>query len=190
MRTTADHIAEVFERLAPGYQIAVEAISSGPGGPEKRDREVAAGRRCATRALATIGVSGVVTTGERGMPVWPENLVGSITHTDDWAVAAVGRGRAIGIDLESVTAARRNPDLWDHVTTRQERAAYQIEPALVFSIKEAVYKCLFPIGKIVLGFADVELDARMQVVRAAGYAERPHVAYVIEGDHVMAVALL
>src|ERR1700761_3617241 len=57
---------------------------------EKRRREFAAGRGCARRALAALGLPPApLLPGEGGAPRWPDGVVGSITHCAGYAAAAV-----------------------------------------------------------------------------------------------------
>jgi 4'-phosphopantetheinyl transferase EntD len=72
----------------------------------RRRSEHLAGRRCAVRALAmhlgrdSVNV-GMIGTGPHRVPIWPQGTIGSITHSGNYAAAAVGgskRIRGIGID--------------------------------------------------------------------------------------------
>ncbi len=69
---------------------------------EKRRREFAGGRDCARRALAALGIAPLaILSGERGEPLWPEGVVGAITHCAGYrgsAVARAGEVAALGID--------------------------------------------------------------------------------------------
>src|SRR5580698_7096299 len=86
----------------------------------KRRRELAFGRACARRAL---GLDVAIPVGQGGAPIWPVGYAGSITHTDDYAAAAVVREGLIGIDVESLAHAARIPELLATVAiTDGERA--------------------------------------------------------------------
>lgn len=152
----------------------------------KRRREFAFGRACARAAL---GADVAIAVGDRGMPVWPAGSSGSITHTDDYAAAAVVRTGAIGIDLESLAQVARVPDLLATVALPSERA---VPAAVLFSAKESVYKCLYPRARRFLEFHDVELAfdiGTFRVVRAAGCAARDvHGAFAVSATHVATVA--
>jgi 4'-phosphopantetheinyl transferase EntD len=100
-----------------------------------------------------------------GAPVWPDGLVGSISHSPEAAIAVVGRRDdyvGLGVDLEergrgpSPRAARlvcRPSEMeWVDVDSGLDRLA------MLFSAKEAVFKALFPIEEVWLGFADAELS--------------------------------
>ena len=137
----------------------------------KRRHEYAAGRACARAALGALGLPpGPVRRddGDRGAPVWPEGVVGSITHCEGYRAAAVARTAdilALGIDAE--------PDgpLPDGVlevihSTDTERAALKTLTAdapdvhwdrLLFSAKETVYKAWHPYHHRMLGFEEAEL---------------------------------
>ena len=80
-----------------------EAVSVAKAVP-KRVGEFAAGRLCARRALAEFGITGVpLTMAPDRAPVWPESMVGSITHTRGLCAAVVAERRrfaSLGIDVE------------------------------------------------------------------------------------------
>lgn len=153
---------------------------------DKRRRTFAFGRACARAAL---GREIAIPIGQGGAPVWPAGVTGSITHTDEHAAAAVGRG-PIGIDLETLAHAARTPDLLAMVALPSERDQ---PAALVFSAKESVYKCLYPTAGHFLEFHDVELafgDGTFTLVRAAGYAQPVHGRFAISDEHVATVAVI
>jgi 4'-phosphopantetheinyl transferase EntD len=157
---------EVDPRSIGGGLLAEEehAVAEAVG---PRVDQFTAGRVCARRALARLGAGvGVpLLQGEDRVPIWPEGFVGSITHTDSWCAAAVARAsqvRAIGIDLEPATALKRS--VMDRVCTPSELRwlSNASEPALlakvVFSAKEAVYKCQYSLTREFLGFHALSLD--------------------------------
>lgn len=133
-----------------------------------RAREFAAGRLCARRAAARFGFVDVpIVAGADRRPQWPGRLTGSITHTDGFSAAAVGdrrRFRAIGIDAERLGRVSR--DLWSHVLVPAEADWIASLPAplqtgvatLIFSAKEAFYKCQYEVTQQWLEFKDVTLD--------------------------------
>jgi 4'-phosphopantetheinyl transferase EntD len=146
---------------------------------EKRRREFASGRGCAHRALARLGVAaGPVPAGERGEPLWPEGVVGTITHCRGYRGCAVARAEdlvTIGIDAEPHAALPEG--VIGEITRPEELEALAelagTEPAihwdrLLFSAKEAVYKAWYPLAGRWLGFEDAELtiDPRRRAFRA------------------------
>jgi 4'-phosphopantetheinyl transferase EntD len=131
---------------------------------EKRRREFQTGRACARQALERLGIPSVpILAGDRGEPLWPPGVVGSITHCSVYRACAVARTddlASLGIDAEP------NLPLPDGVLKRiasdSERALES--PALgvcadrlLFCTKEAIFKAWFPLTKRWLGFEDVEV---------------------------------
>lgn len=137
----------------------------------KRQREFAAGRACARGALAQLGVAAVsIPAGPQREPVWPEGVTGSITHHGEHCVAAAQRTAVVlslGVDLAD--AAPLETELVARICAADERRtllaaaprAWPFDPhKAFFCIKEAVYKCVFPLVRMGFGFHDVhaELD--------------------------------
>jgi 4'-phosphopantetheinyl transferase EntD len=119
------------------------------------------GRACARRALAKLGVAPTaILSGEQREPLWPNGVVGAITHCAGFRAAAVGRAteyRSIGIDAEPDEPL---PDgILDLVSLPSERDLLE-RPAgvhldrVLFSAKESVYKTWFPVARRWLGFDD------------------------------------
>lgn len=131
----------------------------------RKKLEFAAGRAAARLALGKIGLQTAtpILRGERGEPLWPANVCGSITHCYPWslAVAAQGSGVALGIDCESVERLRE-VSIIDVICTTAERdwVRGEDQPARlvkIFSAKEAVYKAFYPICKHYIDFKELEL---------------------------------
>ena len=139
---------------------------------ESRQFAYSTGRYLAKRALADIGVevSSIPTHASR-RPLWPEGVVGSITHSRRYAIAvvAIRSGLAgIGVDLE--VAGRVTETIAGTVMSRNELAWCQglslrgasgtCPPAAHtanFSAKEAVFKAVNPIVGLLVGFREVEI---------------------------------
>jgi 4'-phosphopantetheinyl transferase EntD len=160
--------------------MAGEAAFMAAASPARR-AEFAAGRHCARAALARFGVpAGPVPIGSRRQPVWPSGFVGSITHCEGYAAAAVARRtthRGVGIDAERIGAV--TPDLYGDLFTGPERDGIarvqaRLRPvvsAILFSAKEALYKAQFAPFGLPLDFQDCELRIRgrqILVIRPAG----------------------
>lgn len=127
-----------------------------------RLREFAAGRHAARAAMRMAGLPEMaVPHGSDRALVWPDGVIGSITHsaTDCLAVAApLGRLRGIGIDLEPATPLER--DLWDSILVLEEQFALNSAPPdqrgllakTIFCAKEASYKAQYRLSQTVFGF--------------------------------------
>lgn len=132
---------------------------------EKRRREFVTARACAREALSRLGLpEQAVPAGARGEPVWPEGIVGSITHCAGYRACAAARASellTIGVDAEPDDALPAG--VLADVSLPEERrwieAAAAAEPGtswdrLLFSIKESIYKAWFPLTGSWLGFED------------------------------------
>jgi len=135
---------------------------------DRRRREVAAGRSCARRALAMLGAAPAALPADPDrVPRWPDGVVGTITHTRDFCAAAVAWQRdlrGLGLDAERAIASSREEVMRLVATTTEaqwlaglDEAERALGSALVFSAKEALYKCQFPVTRQMLDFHDVEL---------------------------------
>ncbi|MEM9492807.1 MAG: 4'-phosphopantetheinyl transferase superfamily protein [Myxococcota bacterium] len=133
----------------------------------KRKAEFGTSRVLARRALGQIGVeAGALMPSKDRTPSWPKGVVGSITHTDDFCAVVVADSesvRSIGIDAEADTPLK--PELVEMVCTPGEKRWLDAQDEnrrgllakLIFSAKEAFYKCQYPLTKTFLDFLDVEL---------------------------------
>jgi len=131
---------------------------------DKRRLEFSRGRQCARSALRRLGVpDGPLPSGSQREPVWPAGVVGSITHTQGLCVAAVGRQSSyagVGIDVE--LDAPLQPAVAERIATAVEMGALgSMDPLLaarlIFSAKEAFYKCQFYLTRQFLGFFDISV---------------------------------
>jgi 4'-phosphopantetheinyl transferase EntD len=83
-------------------------------------------------------------------PIWPNNFVGSISHSKSYAISAIGLKKELnylGIDVESIS--RVNDSIAQKILI--DRDIKQIDGfdldelyTLIFSAKESFYKALFP----------------------------------------------
>ena len=131
---------------------------------EKRRAEFGTARICARRALAQLGIPPLpLVPNKDRSPVWPEGVVGSITHTRGYCAVIVASNSAfvsLGVDAEQDKVL--TPDLIEMICTPRERAGLVDGDAVVyFAAKEAFYKCQYPLTQKYLGFHDVELDVDM-----------------------------
>ncbi len=134
---------------------------------DKRRHEFAAGRACAREALGAIGYAPMpILRAASSAPLWPKGILGTISHSHTWAGAAVARAEhlaGIGLDIETVGRVTKN--IARKVLTGAESALFHNLPAeeqkaflaLLFSAKEAVYKCLSPFVSAHMGFHDAEI---------------------------------
>ena len=117
---------------------------------EVRLREFATGRRCARELLRRLGEPDApLVRDDRGMPLWPPGVVGSISHKKDLCLVAVASARrvsALGVDVED--ARPLGSELWRRICTSRELRWLATRPEaergvwakLLFSAKESSYK--------------------------------------------------
>jgi len=176
-------VAVRFPASPPASALAVLPRELADARPE-RQAAYLAGRHCAVRALDALGLPPFAPPydGPNRPPVWPAAAVGSITHTGSYAAAAVARAEnavAIGLDAEGLVSDRRARGVATLVAHHEEmdvarRAGLSLGEALtvLFSIKEAAFKCVYPIGRTYFGYLDakVECPARRRGSGAGGTA--------------------
>ncbi|MGD1839209.1 MAG: 4'-phosphopantetheinyl transferase family protein [Nitrososphaeraceae archaeon] len=162
--------------VVPGLMIGYKVISQGdefallheesvslPFLVIERRRASGAARRVARELMNSIGFVGLpILRGIFGAPIWPTEVVGSMAHDNQIAVAAVGLRcdlDAVGIDIEPVASLL--PDMLELIATSREQHVISDNPLrakLLFSIKEAVYKAAYPLDHDLLDFHDIEVD--------------------------------
>ena len=140
----------------------------------KRQEEFIGGRFCALQALRQAGWGASelykIGVGTDGAPLWPQGWIGSITHSQGLASAAVGRiseVRGIGIDSESVMSAGSASEVRGRILTVGELQLYNERwhaewseaefVTLIFSAKETIYKCLRPLESAFFDFQAAQL---------------------------------
>lgn len=128
----------------------------------KRALEYKLGRLCSH--LAHLELTGKpllkLESGEAREPLWPEGIVGSISHSKTHVCVAVALAKDVellGIDLEIWPRVRK--DLLGQVCTDEEfeklsSEVYSEEEllTLIFSSKECLYKSLYPKVRKFFGF--------------------------------------
>ncbi|WP_433575760.1 4'-phosphopantetheinyl transferase Npt [Nocardia brasiliensis] len=137
---------------------------------EKRRRDFIGARHCARLALAELGEPPVaIGKGERGAPIWPRGIVGSLTHCDGYRAAALGhklRFRSIGIDAEP--HAELPEGVLDSVSLPPEREWLRATDSplhldrLIFCAKEATFKAWWPLTLRWLGFEDAHITFELE----------------------------
>ncbi|NMM39593.1 4'-phosphopantetheinyl transferase family protein [Pseudoalteromonas arctica] len=137
---------------------------------DKRKAEYLAGRVCAKHVLAALKIYNfeLISAADRA-PIWPNKIVGSITHSQQTAMAMVAHSTdiaGIGIDIEQLMSAKQELELQKQILHPDEffqfqRLAKQVSHPLtvIFSAKESVFKALYPSVKQFFGFEAAKLIA-------------------------------
>lgn len=159
----SDHPPENMDLLAAENEAAKTMRDS-------RLREFAHGRVCARRALARLGIAACpIPVGDRRAPVWPEQVVGSISHCGQHAAAVAAYQsdiQGLGIDLET-------PDSLDqpllNIVCRPEELLWldksesdYVLDKLFFSAKESLFKCVWPTLRRFIDFQEIEIQLNLK----------------------------
>jgi 4'-phosphopantetheinyl transferase EntD len=157
---------------------------------DKRRKDFIGARHCARLALAKLGEPAVaIGRGERGAPIWPRGIVGSLTHCAGYRGAAVGfamQARSVGIDaephgplpegvLDSVSIAPER----DWLAGRADDALHA--DRLLFCAKEATYKAWFPLTGRWLGFEDAHITFTVAAVDDGHWRGDFHSELLVDG---------
>lgn len=138
---------------------------------EKRRRTFRAGRVLARRALLRLGLPAAPILAWDRRPVWPEGVLGTISHTEECcAVAVTRRGEIVGVGVDVEVDGAATERLFRHIATPEELewlhglAEPSVWGTVLFSAKEAFYKSLATIHPHFVSFHDV----RLEIDRVAG----------------------
>ena len=154
-------VSDYVSTLAPQELALVE------NSVQLRRNTFSSGRHCARELLKSLGQAPTaLPRNDDGSVLWPDGFTGSISHTNDWAVAGVAvRGLSeaqnIGIDLEGIKPI--GDAVLKHISSANERAdlnefSHQSWHAIaLFGLKESVYKCLRPSFGAFIRFHDIEI---------------------------------
>lgn len=134
-------------------KLSIELPESIVPAVSKRKAEFVAGRFCANICLDIYGLPiKEIKIGKNRSPIWPDGIIASISHTNDFCVCAATKNQnflGIGIDIESILGTDQAADLQNQIISLQELAVGRqqgIETALfvtlAFSAKESLFKAL------------------------------------------------
>ncbi|MBF9002469.1 MULTISPECIES: 4'-phosphopantetheinyl transferase family protein [Vibrio] len=170
--------------LVPLPETLVNAVN-------KRKAEFVAGRTAANDALCSLGYSDFfIEIGEHRAPIWPDSVVGSISHSDDLAIATCAMKsdcQAIGVDVQEQLTTQEVSDVGPMVVNQQEarclaslnddaQCSYDQAQQLTmaFSAKESLFKALYPRVKRYLDFSDAKLIAGNSQASTLTFALTPN----------------
>ncbi|WP_299594727.1 4'-phosphopantetheinyl transferase [uncultured Microbulbifer sp.] len=139
----------------------------------RRQAEFLAGRYVAAQALRDLMPAAYhpeqVGIGPDRNPIWPDGVIGSISHEDGVAVCALSGNRELdylGIDVAAPMSATVCREVGAVVASPRERALLdsaglpeQIALTLTFSAKESLFKALYPWVHEYFGFEVAEATA-------------------------------
>ena len=97
----------------------------------QRMLDFSTGRYCARNAMEALGISPQAVLMDGRLPIWPEGIVGSISHSRKLCGAVAARldcYYSVGLDIEEVS--RFSPSLWNSICTDAELAEANAEFAI------------------------------------------------------------
>ena len=161
------------------------------GAIDKVRQQRGAARHLARTLMVELGLpASDVLRAPSGAPQWPAGVVGSISHDDSAAAVVMTlacHGLSLGVDVEPDEPLPG--ELVSLIASPAELADFGTEPSglrLLFAIKEAVFKAVFPQDGQFLDFHDVSVDGE------AGTAETRYGRQVrwrsCRHSHILAVA--
>ena len=135
----------------------------------KRKAEFLAGRVCAQHALQEIGLNTEVAIGTNRQPLWPKNIVGSISHSNNTALAAIarkGKLSGLGIDVEHIVDIDTAESMVGQIINDEELKFIQknnqldcLMLTMIFSAKESFFKAVYPTIQKFIDFDTISLCA-------------------------------
>ncbi|NBF02691.1 4'-phosphopantetheinyl transferase superfamily protein [Pseudomonas sp. Fl5BN2] len=188
----------------------IEAPPSIQRSVAKRQTEFLAGRLCARAALRQLQqLDWVPPIDTDRAPIWPAHICGSITHSSGRAAAIVAdkqHWQALGMDLETLLSEERAAKLAEQILTpaelqrRDQLTAKQqaLAVTLTFSIKESLFKTLYPLVRKSFYFEHAEVlewspEGQVRVRLLTDLSEEWHHGrellgqFAVEGDQLLSL---
>ena len=152
------------------------ALNVADGAVLKRQCEYLAGRFCANESLKQLEhklaieiANKEVATGKNREPLWPQGVLGAISHSSRFAMAIVAQDKGaylgVGIDIEEEMTEDLACDVSGQIMSEKEKRLNNKSGSfdnksfvtLVFSAKESIFKALYPSVGEYFGFEACEL---------------------------------
>lgn len=167
---------EVSEELRDELLKQGIALKVAEGAVLKRQCEYLAGRFCANEGLKQLEqklaieiANKEVATGKNREPLWPQGVLGAISHSSRFAMAVLAQDKGsylgIGIDIEEEMTEDLACDVSGQIMSEKEKRLNKRPDGfdnksfvtLVFSAKESIFKALYPSVEEYFGFEACEL---------------------------------
>lgn len=136
----------------------------------KRRAEYLASRLCVREALRPFGFANFVLANDADRaPIWPTGIVGSLSHTRacvSLLLAKSSSGKLLGVDCEEIMRPETAAGMRDMIINANEEAVlacsglpFATALTAAFSLKESLYKALFPVFRQFMHFNEAEIVA-------------------------------
>ena len=159
---------------------------------DRRKADFGDSRWCAHQALKSfMDVQPPILRGPRGMPLFPDGIAGSLTHTEGFRAALLApthRWQSVGIDAEvarplpeGVFSTIARPGEQRRIRNTMRSEDLQLLDTVLFSAKEATYKAWFPLTHRFLDFDQADIDLRADGTFTSYLLARPVPVPFIQG---------
>lgn len=180
---------------------------------QQRLDEFYAGRIVAEAILAQhFNCAVAITSMSASLPIWPLGILGSISHAQHKLIIVISTQAAyLGVDVEYIVSPEIAEKTARLVLTQSEYDLYATGNisdlsfseyfTLVFSLKESLYKAVYPITQHYIDFLQAELlhiDVKQQtavlkfspeIVQSYPVLKRYHATWERASDHVITLLL-
>lgn len=120
----------------------------------KRRAHYLTGRILVKILLNQIGITDFnLINGSGNEPLWPENIIGSLSHTENYAICAIdhlNNYTGIGVDIQKCISIETANKIWPLIMSTVEKELlitnvieFPVLLTIVFSAKESLYKALY-----------------------------------------------
>lgn len=136
----------------------------------KRRAEYLASRVVVRNALSRMGIEAAILSndGDRA-PVWPVGISGSLSHSHQSIAVLLSRAEhrlLLGVDCENILPAETAEQMHSVIVSPAEKQTllesglpFATALTLAFSVKESLYKALFPLLRQAMDFRAAEITA-------------------------------
>lgn len=156
------------EDLAPDLKNLQSKIIYDPavnGFHPNRKNEFLLGRVCASKAYENCTGRELLSlpANKDRSAEWPSDVVGTISHNQDWVGAAVAKKtELLGLGMDFEVMGRTKMELSSHIRSSEDMLKHpklsdEELLTIIFSSKESLYKALYPSVKKFFGFEDAAL---------------------------------
>lgn len=136
----------------------------------KRRAEYLASRVVVRNALSRLGIEAVILSNDANRaPVWPASVSGSLSHSHQTIAVLLSRAEnrlLLGVDCEHVMRTDTAEKMQSVIVSPAEKQTllesglpFATALTLAFSVKESLYKALYPLLRQAMDFRDAEITA-------------------------------
>lgn len=159
--SASDYHDELFNQLGIIFPNSLESAAL------KRRAEYLAGRILAREMLHDLEIYHFSVLSNRRCPIWPKNIVGSISHKSSVAICVGAKKNTysgVGVDIENIINEASLASIKNRVLDVNEQDLFDnsavsatIAATIGFSVKESLFKAIYPSVQKFLDFSDAKI---------------------------------